>query len=559
MRRFITGLCVCAVAFAGGGAYAQSVDVALYNDAGHPEAGVWQTGLSAIKAMLDAAGISHEDISPEQINRTPGVLSSYRMFLVGGGWAGSYNQLINPSGMAGIREYVASGGAYLGICAGALFACDRITWQPDYASPLETYDYPLDLFSGIGHAPVLAIKEWTAATGCAEIQTGATMTNIVIDGSMLPDAPTNPCVLYYGGPRFEIPASVFADTDVIARYVVPGDSADNTPAMIRFSYGAGRVCLVGPHAEVSLRSSGTYTDPENWRILQSAIGQLLADPADDQPVPADYDGDRRSDLAVYRPGSGVWRIRRSSDGGLLSVHWGGAGMAPLSGADFDGDEHADVTIWNESACAWYAASSSGTTLLWGVAWGGNGMCPVLGDYDADGRDDMAVYDESSGCWFIRSAGFDGDPTVLAWALPWGGSGLVPVAGDYDGDGTNDLAVYSESQGFWCIRSMAGVVFAWMEAWGGTGFQAVSGDYDGDGCADLALYESASGHWFIRSSTGRVLAWSVLWGGADYVPASMDFDGDGVSDLAVFQAASGRWYVADLNGGILAWGLAWGGD
>jgi len=35
----------------------------------------------------------------------------------------------------------------------------------------------------------------------------------------------------------------------------------------------------------------------------------------DTPVPGDYDGDGKTDIAVWRPDSGVWYIQKSSDGG----------------------------------------------------------------------------------------------------------------------------------------------------------------------------------------------------------------------------------------------------
>ena len=71
------------------------------------------------------------------------------------------------------------------------------------------------------------------------------------------------------------------------------------------------------HPTVYGRGFSTTTSILGQTPTQWGLGSL-----GDIPVPGDYDGDGKTDVAVWRPSSGIWYILRSSDGTMVSQQWG---------------------------------------------------------------------------------------------------------------------------------------------------------------------------------------------------------------------------------------------
>jgi hypothetical protein len=266
------------------------------------------------------------------------------------------------------------------------------------------------------------------------------------------------------------------------------------------------------------------------------------------PTPRDFDGDRKTDITVFRPSTGTWYTRYTGTPTSTALVWGGGTDTPVP-ADYDGDGLTDIAVFRPSTGTWYIRYSTTPTSA-ALVWGGGTDIPVPGDYDGDGIADIAVFRPSTGTWYIRYSA-----TSTSAALVWGGGTDIPVPGDYDGDGLTDIAVFRPSTGTWYIR-YTGTPTSATFTWGGEGDTPVPADYDGDGKMDIAVFRPSTGTWYIRYS-GTPTSAALAWGGGSDIPVRGDFDGDGKADIAVYRPATGTWFIR-YTGTPTSAALVWGG-
>ena len=182
----------------------------------------------------------------------------------------------------------------------------------------------------------------------------------------------------------------------------------------------------------------------------------------------DIDGDRRSDVAIYRPSTGEWWVLNSKQDftAFTRYGWGLVGDVPVP-SDYDGDGQTDVAIYRPTTGGWWILKSSTNFNTYDVrAWGLPGDAPVAGDYDGDGKTDIAIFRQTTGEWWVlKSSTSFGTYTTTGWGL----NGDVPVPADYDGDGKADVAVYRPSTGWWwLVPSSTGTSGYVGYGWGLTG-------------------------------------------------------------------------------------------
>jgi hypothetical protein len=248
-----------------------------------------------------------------------------------------------------------------------------------------------------------------------------------------------------------------------------------------------------------------------WYIWQSASQSMRVEEfglATDLLAPADFDGDGKTDLAAFRPNEGNWYIKRSSDGALATTQFGMKGDVPVAGY-FDNDSRTDLAVFRPKDGVWYIRQSTDNQMRT-VNWGIRGDKPLVADFDGDGLADPTVYRPNEGRWYMKYSA-NGSTN----SIPFGVASDAIAPGDYDGDGRTDIALYRGEAGAWFIQRTSDASGD-IRLFGLNGDKVVTGDYDGDGQTDNALFRPDNSTWYVRQTNGGFTA--LKWGQTGDYPA-----------------------------------------
>ncbi|HEV7928834.1 MAG TPA: FG-GAP-like repeat-containing protein, partial [Nitrosospira sp.] len=261
----------------------------------------------------------------------------------------------------------------------------------------------------------------------------------------------------------------------------------------------------------------------------------------------DFDGDRRSDVGVFRPSEGYWYINQST-AGYAFTHWGLAGDK-LDAHDFDGDGKTDIAVFRNGDL--HVLST--LTGYRGAQMGQAGDKPLVGtffDFSTFLNKEMwIVRGDRSGipAWYVwQGPGATPGPMTLAGEL----STDKPIVGDFDGDSWDDIGYFRDGAWYNRLTSQEALV---SFHWGTAGDIPAAADYDGDRQTDYAVFRPSTGDWYVMGSTAGYFA--MHWGASGDIPVPADYDGDGKADIAIYRNGD-WWQFLSATGSVnfVHWGM-----
>ncbi len=226
------------------------ISVGIYNGTG-----AWQQSVTAISRLVEFVGLEYEVFNENELF-AEGV-ERFNTVIIPGGDPRLMTSSIGEIGRNKLKSFVLHGGGYIGLGAGAAIAdADSGQWQG------------IGLFRGDANWPVDRIAPYPMSA-MTDLQIASYLHPITLESA------DRYLTMNRWGPEF-LPWD-YNSVDVLYNYVVT-----NTPAVIAFGYGAGKVVLSGCQLEMEEDSDrdGVYTgdlhDPDSeWDLIEQFLHFVL--------------------------------------------------------------------------------------------------------------------------------------------------------------------------------------------------------------------------------------------------------------------------------------------
>jgi glutamine amidotransferase-like uncharacterized protein len=198
------------------------IKVALYDDVGATGKGIpCVTEIMGKTSDIKLTKLKGADIAT-------GALKGYDLVMFTGGSGSAEAGGLGEKGREEVRAFVRNGGGYVGICAGAYLACSGFEWGV-----------------GVLNAKTVSSK-WRRGQGEVKIA-GETFGDKLTDrGIRYANGPIIKADVRKDLPEFEVLASFRTE---LAENDSPVGAMVNAPAMVRSTFGLGRVFTSSPHPE----------------------------------------------------------------------------------------------------------------------------------------------------------------------------------------------------------------------------------------------------------------------------------------------------------------------
>lgn len=182
-------------------------------------------------------------VGPDTLINTAWLIDTALLIMPGGADL-PYMEQLHGIGNNNIRDYVQKGGKFLGICAGAYYAADRIEFAKGDARLEVTGERDLKFFPGVVQGPTYSGFDYLSPQNIAGMRAAT-----IFWQAGYPFAKDQNISVYYNGGGHFLDATNYSDITILA-YYAPEISQDiNRVAIVECNVGKGLAILSGIHFE----------------------------------------------------------------------------------------------------------------------------------------------------------------------------------------------------------------------------------------------------------------------------------------------------------------------